>query len=465
VSFAFSLRLFLGSPKSQVRNGVIVKKTGERLIVNQAVEIQIDRTDEDIRLFKSYLYQSKILIVDPHKPSGKRLLEILLELGAQADKIYGVDNFQDAMHVMEDIKPDVLFSEYYLQGEDVFLLFKHFKKIRPDQNRCLTILITSNNNQSYVALAAEEEIDVFLIKPYNSDFLKQMLFENSLFKINPSEYLKMVEMGKKLILEGKLAEAKDLLVEAQKIVPDPTLAYYYLGQIDLLNDAKDNAKEKFLSGLAIHEVHFKSLDGLFNRLIEENEIKQAYEVVKKMMRFFPFNSERLTKVLKLAVVTENYLDIEDYYKVYQDSSITDNTLKKYICASLITMGKYYLNEKDLLSANKAFQRSASILSTGVFLRNCIESLCDHQMLNEAKYFLQLFSIDERETEHYKVSSFLVNALSGNSYESIIEEGKHLVYGDMVNSKIVFKFLYYYLAKTGDHVAIENLLKKKAEVLS
>ena len=433
--------------------------------MNQALETQIDRVDEDIRLFRSYFYQSKILIVDPHKSSGKRLLEILLELGAQMDNLYGVDNFKDAMNLLDEIKPDVLFSEYYLQGEDVFSLFKHFKKIRPDQNRCLSILITSNNNQAYVAQAAEEEIDIFLIKPYTSDFLKQMLFENSLFKINPSEYLKMVEMGKKLILDGKLSEAKDLLIEAQKMVPEPTLAFYYLGQIDLLNDAKDNAKEKFMSGLAVSEVHFKSLNGLFNRLIEENEIKQAYKVVKKMIRFFPFNVERLTKVLKLAVVTENYLDIEDYYKVYQDASVTDNTLKKYICAALITMGKYYLNEKDLSCATEAFQRAASILSTGVFLRNCIESLCDYKMLNEAKYFLEMFSAVDQDTEHYKVSCFLINALSEHPLQSIIEEGKRLVYDDMVNSKIVFKFLHYYLLQAGDSVEMENLLKRKAAVLS
>ena len=433
--------------------------------MNQAFETQIDQVDEDIRLFRSYLWQSKILIVDPHKPSGKRLLGILLELGAQMDHLYSACNFQDALQVIEEIKPDVLFSEYYLHGEDVFSLFQHFKKVRPDQNRCLSILITSNTHQSYVAKAAEEEIDVFLIKPYTSDFLKQMLFENSLFKINPSEYLKMVELGKKLILDGKLAEAKDLLIEAKKMISEPTLALYYLGQIDLLNDAKDNAKEKYLNGLNISEVHFKSLDSLFNHLIDENEIKQAYEVIKKMIRFFPFNVKRLTQVLKLAVVTENYLDIEDYYKVYQDATITDKMLKKYICAALITMGKYYLIKKDYLSANQAFQRSASILSEGVFLGNCIESLCDYQMLNEAKYFLDMFSLEDRESEHYKVSCFLINAISGGPHQAIIEEGKHLVYNHMVNSKIVFKFLHFHLLQAGDKVAMEQLLKRKAEVLS
>ena len=121
--------------------------------------------------------------------------------------------------------------------------------------------------------------------------------------------------------------------------------------------------------------------------------------------------------------------------------------------------------KKICLATEAFQRAASILSTGVFLRNCIESLCDYKMLNEAKYFLEMFSAVDQDTEHYKVSCFLINAISDRPFQAIIEEGKRLVYDDMVNSKIVFKFLHYYLLQAGDSVEMENLLKRKAEVLS
>ena len=251
---------------------------------------------------------------------------------------------------------------------------------KAELNQTLFVLLTGNSSQSAVARAAEEDVDTFIIKPYTKDLLRKTLENTVHQKLNPSRYLQLIEEGKDHLFKKRYDEAIELFEEAMLENNEPTLACFYAGQAEFMKTAMSNAETKYEKGLSYNKIHYKCLVGLFDLLMVQEKYNEAYGIIRKLAQYFPANPKRLNSVLRVAILTDNFDDIDGYYQIYLQITERNEELTKHMCSALVVAGKYYL-QKDMHAKALQIFESAAISSAGrsQFLAYIIATLIDYNL--------------------------------------------------------------------------------------
>ena len=295
------------------------------------------------QLFSKYLSTASALIADPSSSSRVRLGHTLAELGARQNSIAFAGTYEEAILVIKERKPKIILCEFalgvLLRGLD---LLQEQRTQDPGSKDTVFALITGNTSQSAVAAAAEEDVDTFIIKPYTLETLKRTLTKAAIAKLYPSDYVKTIEKGKAQLFGGKVDEAIRTFEAAIKLDSKPALACFYKGQAESVKAAVEVANKDFKQGLVYNKIHYKCLIGLYELMMKKKQYGEAYSVVKRVAQYFPANPKRLASVLRLAIMTESYEDIEAYYRIFTMIDTRNDELVKYICSSFIVTGRYYL---------------------------------------------------------------------------------------------------------------------------
>jgi DNA-binding NarL/FixJ family response regulator len=406
-------------------------------------------------LLGSYLADSKALIVDSNPSARTHLVVGLVKLGAKRHNILSTSNFDEARTSILQEKPRVVICDYMIGKNPGLDLLQELRGAHADLKKCLFILVTGNTSQSAVARAAEEDIDTYILKPYTQELFKRSLSAAVGVKLNPNEYLRTIETGKELLFKAAPDEAIPYFEKAVGMSPQPSLACFYLGQADLLKDAIDKAGEAYERGLSHSRIHYKCLVGLFDILTRQKRFTESYEVVKKLAQYFPANPKRLASVLRLAITTDNYDDIESYYRVFVQLDERSNELVNYMCSALVVTGKHYLIKRNNRRAIELFDKAiTSSAGRTRFIRYAVECLVDYRVLAEAEAMLGRFPGDARESEDYQVSAFLI--MSGVSQSGkVLQRGRDLIKRGILTPQI-YRAMIEHTAKSGHKDMAEEL---------
>ncbi|MGZ6469435.1 MAG: hypothetical protein ACXWQJ_19185, partial [Bdellovibrionota bacterium] len=306
-------------------------------------------------------------------------------------------------------------------------LLQRQRETRPESMKSIFILVTKNSSQSAVAQAAEEDIDSFIMKPYTPETLCKAIVRAVVAKEYPSLYYQTIEAGKSALFKGDPESALAIFEKAKQLDLKPTLACFYHGQAFLLKQALDPARSSFNLGLTYNKIHYKCLVGLFDALQKEGMHNDAYDVVRKIVRYFPANPKRLAEVLRLAVMTNNFEDIERYYQAFTEIEARTEDLLRYICAALVTCGKFYLRNKSRNRALVLFEKASLYSSERPYiLREIMVSLLTDGMHKEAASFLRLFSTNTHSSPEYMAMKYIIYDDRALVPESSIIEGERLL---------------------------------------
>lgn len=377
-------------------------------------------------VLKQFLGLNEVLVVDKNPSSRNRLLKTMYDLGAKRAMIHTCGTLEEARKIIETKKIGIVLSDYYIGGGSGFDLFKMLREQKPESRELCLILVTSNISQTAVAKAAEEDVDSFIIKPYTIQSIQENLISTVASKIAPSEYILQIEKGKTLMKEGKYEEAIEILVAACSLHPKPSLALFYIGQAEYLKNHVNEAATSYNKGLSYNNIHYKCLVGLYEVFMREKMYSEAYQVVKKIAKYFPANPDRFSQIIRLAVRTENFKDMLMYYDIYTQLEERFEELTKYIGAGMYVAGKYCLLNNDRSAAMEYFERIAvSCSGFTKFLRAVITVLVQYNCTDEAESFLSRFDPAKRNDEDYLVSDFLVNSKKFNDHGFIIKNGLEL----------------------------------------
>ncbi len=342
------------------------------------------------KILKDYLSTNHILIIDPISSGRTNIASCLAKFGATRNKMSLVGSIAEAKEELKKSKPKVIFAEFMVGKESSLDLIQVQKSIHEAEKikDNLFVLVTSNASQSTVARAAEEDVDTFIIKPFSLDTMRKAIGQAVTLKLHPSRYLRLIDEGKELLFKGEYSKAIEIFAQAMKESDTPTLAYFYSGQAEYMQKAISSAETKYMDGLSFNKIHYKCLVGLFDLLYQEKRYHDAYEVMKKLAQFFPSNPKRLGSVLRLSVLTNNFHDVESYYKIFVEIEERDDELIRYMCSALAVTGRYYLREKVTPRAIEVFE-SAAISSAGRanYLLYIIETLAEYKLLKQADPFL------------------------------------------------------------------------------
>jgi CheY-like chemotaxis protein len=369
----------------------------------------MENTEQEIQ---TYLKESTILIVDQQSSARVGLKKTLITMGAQTHKIYSVGNFEEAESIIEDQLPRVILCDYQCNGRyGIELLQKLRAGKYQHADKSIFIIVTANTSQSAVAQAAEEDIDAYVLKPYTLDGLRHSIGKAILTKLRPSEYSRMIEFGKKQLADNQLDEALQTFQTALSKQDRPSLACYYEGFTFFRKAKLTGSKSSYQKGLTYNKLHYKCLVGLVDLLTSLNENEEAYRVIQQIIRFFPANPKRLSQVLKLAIQTEHYEDVEQFYEDFLKIEERSDQIIVYICAALLICAKHFFrDQKSALALD--FINKAVVSSGGRhhLLRKAIEILTENHQLEMAQQVLRRFSSPIMSDRDFATASFLVCSL-------------------------------------------------------
>ncbi len=364
-------------------------------------------TPEQVELLRKYLKEQTVFIVDTASASRRRLAATIVGLGATTSKITLHGQYEEAEADMKARAPKVVICDYVLGRRSGLELLQVQRQSHPEGGDCLFILVTGNSSQSAVARAAEEDVDSFILKPYTINSLTETLVASAVSKLFPSPYRKAIEDGKVLLFSGKIHEAMEVFERAMGMNTSPALACFYYGQAEYMLRALNDAKGSYMKGLNFNKIHYKCLVGLFEIFMAEKMYKEAYEVIRRVQKYFPANPKRLASVIRLAVLNERYADIESLYSVFKDMEYRDDEIVRYMCAGLVVSAQYSFkqqnNEKALELLNHAAVSAAGQVS---FLRRIIEILAEQGQVEKMQDFLNRFPADVQKGADFLLSRFL-----------------------------------------------------------
>lgn len=382
-------------------------------------------------LFKKFLEENDVLIVDKNPSSRNRLLKTISDLGSKRHMIHSVGSMIEAEDIINTKKIGLVLSDYFIGGGSGFDLFKKVRENHPDSKNLCQILVTSNISQTAVAKAAEEDVDSFIIKPYTIQIIQESLINAVNAKIYPSEYIVKIEEAKLAMEKTQFEEAIVLLKEAMTMHSKPALALFYMGQAEYLRKALSEAEGSYSKGLSFNNIHFKCLIGLYELFLQENKLQQAYQVVKKVAKFFPANPDRLTQIVRLAIQTEHYEDMPYYYDIFTTLDERSKVLINYIGAGLYISGKHQLINGNVSEALRCFECVAVSCSEFTkFLRAMITVMVENNLVGEAESFLSRFPSGSLDHDDYLVSEYLIFSQKNKDPNFSVRRGL-----DLYNKKI------------------------------
>lgn len=380
-------------------------------------------------IFSHFLKDSKVLVVDRTKPSRRRIIKSLKAMDFHDDQILESDSLANAEKLICYHEPQVIISDFKIKGGNGLEVFSFYKDSIGNESKCSFILISSQTDQTLVSKAAEHNIDGFLLKPYSKrdfSYSLQSSIETKVFKGKFYDYL---EEGIDLFEKYKLDEARLKLNMALEENVDSALVQNYFGQIYIFEEKYSEAKKEFEKGLAINSVHHHCLLGLLEVYMTTEKYNKAYEISKKIVKYYPGNQNRMAETIRLAIKLGKFNELEDFYNVFVSSGKKGFKLSKYICSGLLVAGKYFLIEGEIDKTIHFYNELTSIYQGDVkFIRAMIENLTEHGHYNQAKNYLKFFPFFEKESNDYKIADFLTNhsqinpALSVSKGNALLKEG-------------------------------------------
>jgi CheY-like chemotaxis protein len=362
----------------------------------------------ELDVFAEFLSDQRTVIADSSSASRVRLAATLSDLGVQSSRIALCGAYEEALSQIECLKPKLVLCDFMLGNKPGLDLLQSQRQQHPEDTASVFSLITANTSQTAVARAAEEDVDTFILKPYTLELLKRSLVQAVVNKVRPSEYMKTIERGKKLLLSGHPEQAFEIFKQATTLNDSPTLAHFYIGQCKTLLEALQDAEGSYREGLSLNRIHYKCLVGLFDLMMKEKRHQDAYDIVKRISQYFPANPKRLLSVLRLAIQNEKYEDMEGYYRTFTHLDERDDLLVRYMCSALCVVGKYYLIHKQNQRAIEVFEKAAVSCAGQIqFLKYIIETLVEYGFADAAAPFFKKY----RERDPGSSTTYLLEYLA------------------------------------------------------
>ena len=413
--------------------------------------------DNASEAFQQFIGDKKILIADASGVSRANLAKVFNSLGVKAGSMTLVGSYDEAETAIKESRPQVVVCDYDLGSKCGLDLLQKQRFNNQESKESLFILVTGNTSQTAVARAAEEDVDTYILKPFTADSLKKSIVKAAITKKHPSEYLDTIEKGKDDLAQGKVQEAMMKFAMAMRMDPTPSLACFYFGQASLMKESIKDAEGSYTKGLNFNKIHYKCMVGMYELLMSQKRYDQAYDVVKRMSHYFPANPQRLTAVLRLAIMTASYQDVERYYQIFTKIDDRNDEIIKYICAALVVCGKHYLNTNYSGRGLELFQKAAVSASGRTrVLREIIIALVDKGLINETDPYMKRFPGDSRNLADYLACTLMI-ADKSVAATVVVEKARQMI-AKGVHDPAIYKILIRRSVEVGLKPAAEELIR-------
>ncbi|MFT6631860.1 MAG: tetratricopeptide (TPR) repeat protein [Bacteriovoracaceae bacterium] len=397
---------------------------------------------------KEYLKDKTALVVTESSTDRTAWKKVFVELGVGINKFYSATSLKEALEILDDKSPEILFSSYQMNGEVIDSLIEaHIVKF-PDRTGHFCFVVSEKNSLAVTAAAAESDIDGLLIKPYNQLDLTDLI-EKTLFKaINLSKDLVLFNSAMGDIRSGQYEKAQDGAEKYILAKPESPNGYYLHGLIKSAQGELDEAIKIWNIGHGKERKHHKLLCSLFDGYIENKQFSESYRIAEILTDEFPINPKRIPNFIRASLTTENFQNLITFCQMIVDVDDDLTAVRKPIAAALAISGKHLLldpNQKNrdliILAAKKSIELSDS--QSKIF-ETCLENLIELGKFELVKEYIDPIATDDQSTELLTIdlrvsegtdgpeSAFIkaqnllkINKFSPNIYRVLLRAGKKI----------------------------------------
>ncbi len=346
------------------------------------------KSKETVKKVNNYLASKTALLLDPSSSTRTVIRKLLLAMSIPTANIKVANNFQESKEVIETAKPQIIVAEYHLEKGNGLDLLPLMRSYCPSSLDGTFILVSEKNSPTIAALAAEEEVDIFVVKPFTYDSLQDEFMKALVPKLEASQYVKVLDNGKKLLKDKKYEEAMKLFDHARTLEQKPVLAFYFSGFVSMLLKKTDEAKKFYEEGLKIEPAHYRCLIGLYDVYMEQKQIEKAYEIAHFASQKYPVSPKKIPEFVRLTVLNKKYEELEDFYNLFINLEDRDQMIITYVGAGLVVCGKYLLQQDKRQKAVEIFSKAALVVNQfPKILMEIIQTLITANLAKEAQQLM------------------------------------------------------------------------------
>ena len=453
----------------------------------------------------------RILVADPDTTTRAAIASLLVSMGVRTQWIALAPSFEVARELIERLDPVLTITEYdFPNGHCGLELLKHREagtldallaptletsgsrstssKERGFYSRdSIFMILTKNASSLAVAQAAEENVDLYGLKPFLAKEIESRLLKVVERKLQPPVVIKFLEQGHQAKKAGDLLQALQHFLGAREMAKAEARCEFLIrqalpgfittdsrasstsavGSTPTSNGAKANGTkangtnvEKIFSersdAISACRVQYKCLVESYEILLSQGRIAEAYRLIRQSTLEFALHPKRLSEVISLAVKTGNFDDILHFHDLYLELPERGEGVTKHICSGLLVAGKYSLLKKDdpqkgLLLFDKAIASSGCEVWV---LRDVITTLVQAQLPGRASEILRRFKVKDRTTVDYLAMDYLLFDQFRASAQSIARGWKLI--SDEVADPLIYQILMKRLVERGQMDPAEHL---------
>ena len=399
----------------------------------------------------------RIIIYSPSSLIRVSVGNLFSSLGVRTHQIVLCSTPEVAGHELDRQTPDVLVCDGDLDRGEATGLFRRLAAVLPQGRNSLTMLLTGNRSQVTIAKAASENIDLYVLKPFTPFEVKTAVLEAWASKEHPHQYLEVLTQGKKELAGAQQVESAMRTLEILRSVRESVSSVSSAPRGSSGTFVVGSWKPDHLGGAQVfNKVQYQFLVDLYEFLRRQGRYADAYKVVLRISSGFIFSPGRLSEVLKLAIQTRNYDDIERIHAIFQNADIRSEDMIKVICAALVIAGKFHLKHGDLRKASALFKKAAISAGNRVpLLREVVEALADAGKIAEAREFLNRFPFDSRKNQDFLAMEFLFLDKTAPAHLVLVRGWKLL--SDEVRDPVVYRVMVQRLIEYGKWDSAEHLV--------
>lgn len=421
---------------------------------------QKKRDKDEKKAFEEALNRYSILIVDGYTPSRTGIARMLSQMGVKSSNIRLAATYELAMNEMNEKCPTFIISDFKLGNHSGLELSEALRERYPNHNDTIFVLITADAGQTSIAQAIDEEVDFYILKPYTQEVFFNSLKKTVFKKMKPSAYTQLIEEGQAHARGERWDSAREAFQKALDLHPRPALACYQIAEVEKERKNTEEREKWLKKGLFFNKIHYKCLVGLYELYLEQLDVVKAYQIINRISENYPLSPKRLQSILRLAIQTKNFSDIEKHFEIFLNLEERDDELFRYITAALLVCGKFQLKKKNREEGLDLLNRAAVYSGGGTqILRAILTTLMDFELYDEAELILKRFPAESTQTTDYLTCDYLL-ADKTLGVEEVITRGRKLL-GKQIQDPEIYKVLVSRLKEYGKPRDSEELAQEAA----
>jgi tetratricopeptide (TPR) repeat protein len=398
------------------------------------------------------------LILDPEKNIDKIVQNGLSTLGVNERSISTSTSLDETMNILQEKKPSCIACYFDPNDQEVFKILDEHKRLIPNSFERYFLAFSKTKSIFTFAQALEEEIDDYIVEPYNETKFVEKIQKLIHAKENPSEYKLLLKQAQRLIIAGDLKTASINLDMAMRLHPRPAMVFYLQAKIKIKEKENTQAIKLLINGLKFNKDHYQCLLLLHELYFKQTNFDKAYRVLKKVLENFPLSTNRMFEIFRLGITSGKLIEVQDYCKKILKEEPDNILMIKFCTAGLIVNAMSMMEKNEKVAFEILTEALRYSKSNPKVLRNIFNCYISFGLFKDAKKILPIFKQEDHNTLEFKVCNYIFEIHSTRPIDMIVAESKEKLISVQYDSNC-FDTLYKRVQKEGlqeDIVLIETI---------